>query len=202
MKTILTLSLIGCLATQVFAQNSNTPPKITVQAHNLPMEDGSSVIYAIMEVDGSKMGFEVPDSLNMYKLKSGGIAFNPKDGYDATTMSIAPFIADTNTITSPKEAYIQDITQQYVGATITTEHSLSAGGVRGSAFDAKCISQGQTYIIRTAYIPFGKTILRFQFFTATEKFKQYKGLLNTIMVTFRKADATGEVPIPHFSTKV
>ena len=198
MKHIIISILLASIVT-TFGQ-TNLPPSVTVNVRNVPLEDGSAVTYALLHIDGRQMGFEVPENMLMHQYGTR-IAMEDKGMRDNAGISVGVFTPVAIEGGSIKDTYISAITNQYAGVHITTEFTLTAGGHPGSAFDATYYRFGQTYILRTVFVPVGGSIIQFQLTVVDSNFKKYKSIFNTVLVTFRDGQG-GQVNIPKFSSKL
>lgn len=198
MKSILITLIASSL---VALGQTNLPPDVNVRVKNIPLEDGTAINYAIMQIDGRQMGFEVPPNMIMHKF-GNRVTMEDKDMRDNAGISVGPFTPEAAPEGTPiKSIYIASITNRFPGATITTEFTLTAGGHPGAAFDAVWYKFGQSHIIRTVYVPVGGTVIQFQLTVIDENFKRYKNLFNTVLVTFRDGQG-GQVDAPKFSSKL
>jgi hypothetical protein len=149
-----------------------------------------------------KFAFLVPTGFKMEPWDDGRVALVNADYSRQIIFRVAGPRGAESTDLDP-DAYSVRVLMQNPGAAITRVFSAVADSRRGPAYEVNC--SGPSNTLRRAifaYIPGQCVVLEFALVSSPEQFETARHSFNTVMLTFRAADAGGELHVSPISDKL
>ena len=149
-----------------------------------------AIRHACFALGPNKFAFVLPPGFRMDVAGNDKVVLVTSDFSCLISMRIVPAAAP--------EARREAVLDQYPGATILEELSVSAASQSGPAFDLQCTTSGVARTARVAFIPSPAGILEFTLISTPGQFRARKSDFDFLLLTLRVADANHELKVIHF----
>lgn len=189
MRSLLTLLLPVWLAVSpATAQNANPVGgpslPLDVSLVRQVLEGFPTALHVFINMGSKEYALQLPDGFRMQNEPAQGRLLIPRTDNSCwmTFRIIKTPVGGINLSASACRSWLLD---EYPGATITSETTVSAGGNSGPAFDLQWRSAGLKQSARVAYIPSAAGILEFKLVSSTSQFGNAANYLKNLMMSFR-----------------
>ncbi len=149
-----------------------------------------TIRHACFALGPNKFAFVIPPGFRMDTAGNDKVVLVTSDFSCLISVRIVP--------AASLEARREAVLEQYPGAKILEELSVSAASQSGPAFDLQCSTSGVPRTARVAFIPSPAGILEFTLLSQPGQFRARKSDFDFLLLTLRVGDANQELKVIQF----